>query len=141
MRGDVLKFQRICDQLCPADDEAAELYASMENGDSVEVTLVVERRRTGTQNNCMWKWCAMLADALNAAGYNVLTFPWKEGAEIDFDKNIVNRKMWVPVQEAMTGHTSTKDPTTVDYQAIYAALSRHFAEKHGLYVPEWPSKK
>lgn len=134
-----MKFQRICDQLCPADQEAVDLYAGLRDGDVVEVQVVVSRRRTGTQSNAMHLWCDRVAKALNEAGYDMLCFPWKEGIEIPFSKEVVKVHHWKPVQIAMTGHESTTKPKTVDYPAIFDVLNRKYASlENPIHVP-WPS--
>lgn len=133
-----MKFQRICDQLCPADQEAIELYAGLRDGDVVEVQVVVSKRRTGTQNNSMWKYCDALAKALTDAGFDARTFPWKDGISIDFTKEMVMHKFWRPVMAAMLDKKSTKEMTTKQVNEIYMVVDRAVSERTGVSV-EFPS--
>lgn len=134
-----MKFRRICDQLVPADREAAEWYASLSDSDVVEVDVKVLRQRTQTQSAAMHRWCGLLAQELNAAGYDMRAFPFKEGAEIPWTKETVKSNLWRPIQIAMTGHHSTTKPKTVDYPAIYEVLNRKIASSTGVHVP-WPER-
>lgn len=135
-----MRFQKICDQLCPVDQDAIDLYAGLQDGDVIDVEVVVSKRRTGTQNNSLHKWLALLAEALNAAGLDMKTV-LKPEVEIPWTKESAKLYLWRPIQKAMLDKDSTTDATTVEYPQVYATLTRHLSQKFGLYVPEWPSKK
>ena len=133
-----MKFQRICEQLCPADQEAIELYAGLHDGDVVQVEVVFEKRRSGTQNNCLHQWLSQLAKTLNEAGLDMRAV-LKPTVDIPWTKDSAKAHLWKPVQIAMTGKDSTTKPTTVEYSKIYETITRHLASKHGIEVPPWPS--
>lgn len=90
-------------------------------------------KRTKAQNRSLHDWCNSVAIALNDAGYDVRTF-FKEGVSIPFTRQIVVDDIWRPVQMALTGHVSTKDPTPKQYIEIYEVLNRALSEK-GIHVP------
>jgi len=50
-----MKFQRICDQLCPADSEAIALYAGMSNGDTITVEVKGGKRRRSIEQNALYQ--------------------------------------------------------------------------------------
>ena len=99
-----------------------------------------DKTRTLTQNASMWLYCTQLAEALNAAGYDQRTFPWREGMEIPFTKHSVMESFWRPVMDSMCDKDSTTDQITTDVMAVYEALSRAMAQKVGITVP-WPCRE
>ena len=134
-----MKFRRICDQLVPADDEAAELYASLNDGDCIEVKVVTDRQRTHTQNNCLHKWLRQLAEDLNDAGLDMKK-TLRHDAEIPWDMDRAKDFMWRPVQLAMTGEESTAEQITEAYPKIYEVIVRHLAQTHGFTAPPLPDR-
>lgn len=101
------------------------------------IKATTERTRTARQNRSMHKWLQELAEALNAAGLDMrrvlkaeVDIPWTQVSAKEF--------LWRPIQQAMTGHESTTEPTTKDYIAIQETLIAHLAKKFGVSV-EWPS--
>ena len=95
------------------------------------------KQRTPSQNNSLHLYCERLADALNAAGYDMKR-TLKHDVEIPWTKDSVKSHIWKPVQEAMTGKESTTEMNTVDPSEIYEVVSRHLGEKTGVFV-EWPT--
>lgn len=132
-----MKFRRVCGQLIPVCPEALALYHSLANGDVIDLEVSVKRKRTHAQNASLHLWCKLMADALNAAGIDILSFPWKEGIELPWTKEEVKDRLWRPVQKAMTGEEHTSKATTLDYQAVYEVLNRKIASETGIHVP-WP---
>lgn len=114
---------------------------SEEDRSALEGSFVIEakteRQRTTTQNSAMWLYCEHLAKALNEAGYDQQTFPWREGIEIPFTKHSVMECFWRPVMEAMADKASTTEQTTKDVMAVYEAVSRAMAIRVGITV-NWP---
>lgn len=95
--------------------------------------------RTLQQNRALHKYCELLAEALNDAGYDMRK-TLKHDIEIPWNKNRVKEFLWKPIMETMTDKESTAELDTVEPSAIHAVLSRHLGEKLGVYVP-WPSKE
>lgn len=96
------------------------------------------RQRTLTQNRALHKYCDMLADALNDAGYDMKKVI-KQEVDIPWSQQSAKEFLWRPIQKAVTGIDSTTKPETSQYSAIYEVLNRHMAQKFGVSVP-WPTK-
>lgn len=96
------------------------------------------RQRTLTQNRALHKYCDMLADALNDAGYDMKKVI-KQKVDIPWSQQSAKEFLWRPIQKAVTGIDSTTKPETSQYSAIYEVLNRHMAQKFGVSVP-WPTK-
>ena len=97
------------------------------------------KRRTSLQNRALHKWCELLAEALNDAGYDCLEFyKLTEGKlDISWNKELVKDRLWRPYQKAMAGCESTADAEKMDYPEIYREVSQRVAELTGVFV-EWP---
>lgn len=95
------------------------------------------KRRSPVQNNSLQKYCQNLADALNDAGFD-MRHVFKDDADIPWTKNSVREQLWVGIQKAHTGKSSTTQPTAKEYIEIYDILNRYLINKHGVSVP-WPS--
>ena len=96
------------------------------------------KTRTLTQNASLHKFCSMLAQAMNEAGFDFRVFI-KEGYPVPFTEELVKEYIWKPIQKAVTGHESTTKPEPKQYSEVYDALNVKLAE-HGLYVP-WPCRE
>jgi len=134
-----MRFVKLAGTLHPADDEAMQWLMKSEEGDTVEVSAAA-KQRTHTQNNAIWKYCKMLADALNAAGYDMRAFPLKEGLTIPWGKSSVMETFWRRVQREVVGKDSTRDLTTKEVNVIYEALDAAISQRTGVHV-EFPSKE
>ena len=104
----------------------------------IRYSLKTGKQRTLTQNRALHKFCSMLAEQLNDAGYDFRTFV-KEGYPVPFNESLVKEHLWRPIQKAVTGKESTTKPETHEYSKIYDVLNQKLAE-HGVFVP-WPSKE
>ena len=96
------------------------------------------KTRTLTQNASLHKFCSMLAQAMNDAGFDFRVFI-KEGYPVPFTEELVKEYIWKPIQKAVTGHESTTKPEPKQYSEVYDALNVKLAE-HGLYIP-WPCRE
>lgn len=105
----------------------------------VKVKLSYGRQRTLTQNAALHKYCEMLADALNNAGYDMKR-TIKQDVDIPWNQATAKQFLWRPIQKAVTGLESTTKPETSQYSAIYEVLNRHISQKFGISV-EWPTKE
>ena len=97
------------------------------------------KQRTLQQNKALHKFCELLADALNDAGY-VMKKTLKPGVDIPWTKDMIKEYIWRPVMKAMEGVESTTEMNTVDPSEIYEVVNRHMAEKFGVHV-SWPSNE
>ena len=98
-----------------------------------------EKRRTLTQNACIHKWCAMLAERFNAAGYerHITSKVLSKPVELPWTMDSVKEEVWHTVQLAMTQKESSRDLSTKEVSAICEVIHRHLASNFGLEV-EWP---
>jgi hypothetical protein len=103
-----------------------------------ELTIELEKKRTTKQNRAMWLYCEMLSEALNDAGYDMLTFPWKEGLEIPFSKQECMERFWRPVMQAMLGVDSTTKQSMDNVFEVYKVVDKAISTKTGVTV-DWPS--
>lgn len=98
-----------------------------------------ETQRTPTQNNALYKYFELLAEALNEAGWDMKK-TLKEEVEIPWTKESVKNHLWRPIQEIMLEKHSTTEMNTKDPSEIYAVLDRHLSSKTGVHV-EWPTNE
>lgn len=98
-----------------------------------------EKKRTISQNSALHKFCELLADALNSAGYDMKRVV-KQEIDIPWSKSTVKEFLWRPIQVAMTNKKSTTEASTAEYSQVHATLMRHISQKFGVYV-EWPSSR
>lgn len=96
-------------------------------------------RRTIQQNKALHLFFDQLAEKLNDSGYDMRKV-LKEGVEIPWNRQSVKEHLWRPIQQAVTGESSTTKPASSEYTKIYEVLSRHLSQKLGVYV-EWPSEE
>lgn len=95
-------------------------------------------QRTQKQNKSLHKFCEMLAEALNDAGYDMKKV-LKPGVEIPWTKESVKNYLWRPIQDAMYDKDSTTELDTVEPSEIHKVLMRHISSKFGIDVP-WPNR-
>ena len=101
--------------------------------------MIDRKQRTLQQNKALHKFCELLADALNDAGYDMKK-TLKPGVDIPWTKDMIKEHIWRPVMKAMEGVESTTEMNTVDPSEIYEVVNRHMAEKFGVHV-SWPSNE
>lgn len=97
------------------------------------------RQRTLTQNNALHLFLEMLADELNAGGFDMRRVI-KEEVDIPWTKDSCKEYLWKPLQEAMISKQSTTEADRTEYTQVYEVLSRHLGQKLGIQVPEWPRR-
>ena len=127
-------FERLGDSLHPADEEAKLWLLHAQEGDRIGLEA---KPRTAKQNNSIWLFCELLAKRLSDAGFDMRTFPFREGLEIPFTKSAVMDLFWRPIQDAMFDKGSTRKLSTVEVQKVYEAVDRAISERTGVHV-EWP---
>lgn len=94
--------------------------------------------RTTLQNRALHKFLTMLADALNAAGWDMKRTLTKQ-AEIPWNGNTAKEWLWRPIQKAMFSKDSTASLETNEVSQVYDTLNRHTSAKLGVSVP-FPDK-
>ena len=113
------------------------LSSQFEKHKYLRISVKTGKQRTGTQNSCMWKYCTMLAGALNDGGIDFRQ-ALKEGVDVPFNKDLVNEYLWDVFQEAVTGHKSSQKPDRQQYGEIYDRVNAFTINRWGICVP-WPS--
>ena len=93
-------------------------------------------KRTLTQNSSLHKYCELLSDELNSAGFDVRT---TIKIPVDFTPATVKEYFFKPVLHAMYPEKhSTTELSTVEIQRVYENLNRMTSEKFGIGI-SWPS--
>lgn len=95
--------------------------------------------RTLTQNKALHKYCSLLSETLNDAGYDMKKV-LKEEVDIPWTMESVKEHLWKPIQRSVIDKESTTEASTADYSSVHNVLSRHLSQKLGVYVP-WPSNR
>lgn len=96
-------------------------------------------QRTSQQNKALHKYFTLLADELNAAGYDMRR-TLKPGVDIPWTPELVKQYLWKGIQEAMLGSDSTRELTTKEIDKVYDVLNKHLGETTGVHVA-FPSKE
>lgn len=96
-------------------------------------------QRTSQQNKALHKYFTLLADELNAAGYDMRR-TLKPGVDIPWTPDLVKQYLWKGIQEAMLGSDSTRELTTKEIDKVYDVLNKHLGETTGVHVA-FPSKE
>ena len=98
-----------------------------------------DKQRTIQQNRSLHLYFTLLADELNAAGYDMRS-TLKPGVDIPWAPELVKQYLWKGIQEAMLGKESTTELTSAEIDKVYETLNRHLAETTGVHVA-FPSKE
>ena len=96
--------------------------------------------RTSAQNNSLHRYCQLVADSLNAAGYSIPEVLQKFKMEIPFTKENVKELLWRTAQQRMFSKHSTKQLLKQgEIDDIIDVMTRFLGENfHIEYIP-WPS--
>ena len=97
------------------------------------------KQRTLQQNKALHKYFELLAQELNAAGYDMRR-TLKPGVDIPWTSDLVKQYLWKGIQEAMLGKESTTELTSAEIDKVYETLNRPLAETTGVHVP-FPSEE
>jgi len=96
--------------------------------------------RTIPQNSAIHKYCELLADALNDAGYEMKAVLEVMEVDIPWNRDRVKEVLWRKIQIPMTEKESTTKLTTTEVNDIYEVLDRHISSHFGVHVP-FPSEE
>ena len=108
----------------------------MRKNDCVVFEYAIGKKRTRQQNKSMHKFCRMIAEKLNDAGFfmTLTSDFFKRAIEVPFTEDAVKVSIWRPVQKAMFQTTSTKELDTKQVGEIADVISLHLAEKFQMSV-------
>jgi len=102
---------------------------------------------TNQQRKALHKFCELLAEALNDAGFDFKAFMEQVNyqSDVSWTKYLVKDQLWRVIQRPMTmsdefpeGKESTEDLTNGEVSRIYEQLSKQIGEATGVYVA-WPN--
>ena len=96
---------------------------------------ILEQTRTLRQNNALYKYFELLGDALNDAGLTIQMRFLGKDIEVEFNKDSVKERIWLPIMQTMFNKSSTTKLLRKEVSEIYDVLNRYFIEKHDIYVP------
>ena len=104
----------------------------------LKVSISAGKTRSLTQNQALHKYFTMLADELNAGGFDMRR-TLKQDVDMPWTTDSVKHHLWRPLQEVITKQVSTAKVDSKDYSKIYDVLSRHLSQKLGIFI-SWPSR-
>lgn len=109
-------------------------FLTKHEGERIEI-VVQPKTRTNTQNNALHLYFALLAEALDEAGYDLRSVI-KEGIPIRITPFAVKEYIWRPTQKAMLGKESTTKLTRgQEIDLVYDVINRAVGERFGIHVP------
>lgn len=111
----------------------AEDFFAKNDGKRVRIELVGDTR-TARQNNSLHLYFTLLAEELNAAGFDMRKVI-RDGVDIPWSAYNVKENLWRPVQEAQLGKKSTTKLTTKEIDVIFDTVNRVIGERTGIHVP------
>jgi hypothetical protein len=94
-------------------------------------------QRTPRQNNALHLFFSLLAEELNAGGYDMRKVI-REAIDIPWTPYSVKEYLWRPVQKAQLGKKSTTKLTTKEIDQVYDTVNRVIGERTGVHV-DFPS--
>jgi len=102
------------------------------------VTEVEDMQRTGQQNKALHKYCAMVADEMNAAGYDfkeVVRLP------VSMTPELVKEYLFKRIMSTMyPDKESTTELDTVEIQAVYENMNNATGQLFSISM-DWPSEE
>ena len=94
-------------------------------------------QRTTTQNKSLHKYCQMVADDMNSAGFvadEIITLPIRLTG--DLVKDCIFKRIMTALYK---DKDSTTELSTTEIQDVYENMSRALGEKFGITTP-WPDR-
>lgn len=111
----------------------AEDFLSKNDGKRVCIEVVGDRR-TDLQNNSLHLYFTLLAEKLNAGGFDMRKVI-REDIDIPWSAYSVKENLWRPVQEAQLGKKSTTELNTKEIDLIYDTVNRAIGTRTGISIP------
>lgn len=104
-----------------------------------DIHLPEKKPRSSKQNRSLHKYCDIIANKMNAAGFTQrkLVGSFKEGFELIITSEMI-KAIFREVAKAMYHKESTAQLTTVEIQAVYLAVDERFGTVAGVRA-EWPA--
>ena len=96
--------------------------------------------RTLKQNNSIYKYFQLLANALNEAGMEIHMEYLGKTAEIPWTPTAVKERLWLPIMQSMFDIKSTAKLDRKQVSEVYEVLSRWLATEKSILV-DFPSAR
>ena len=90
-------------------------------------------QRTPPQNRSLHKYCELLSDELNNAGYTIAKVITKP-LDISWSKHTVKELLWRTVQKAILDKDSTTKLNRSEVSKVYDELNNIMATRYGITV-------
>ena len=95
--------------------------------------------RTYSQNRALWLWMTQLASILNEAGLDMKAV-LKADVDISWSKDSCHDYIWIPIQKAALGTSSTTELGKNDIDTVRDHIIRHLGEKFpAIEIPPFPA--
>lgn len=129
-------------KLLLADKETFNQFLTMLEGKQIELTIEeANATRTSQQNKALHKFFALVAQALEAAGYDRMKILSFAKVELPPTKDFVKYDLWAPIQQAVLGKASTTELSKKeDIDKVYDIMNRFLTEKLGLESIPFPAE-
>lgn len=119
-------------------------WANSLEGENFPISVKWDKKRdvrTLTQNNAIYLYCQMQADALNAAGQTITYCIENDKLQLEqeWTKDSFKKSIWNPVQEQTYGHTHSSKLKTNEVSIVYESIVRALASR-GLQTTDFPSR-
>ena len=98
--------------------------------------------KTDAQRNALHLWFRQLATVLNDAGLDQRKYmeSLKDGFDIPWNEHSIKESLYKPIMEALTGHSSTEEQTTVEPDLIIRHIVKLLGERYGVVCPPLPDR-
>lgn len=98
------------------------------------------QQRTAQQNAALHVYFGLIADRLNAAGFDLKHVLARAPVAIPCTAHNIKENIWKPIMFVQIGENSTTKMNTTDIDPIFHTVNRFLAENFGISEP-WPSIK
>lgn len=100
-----------------------------------------QKQRTIKQNRSLWKYCTLMAESLNDAGFDFKKFLEVTQYKLDvpWTKDLFKEQIWDVVMNSQTGKESSTEMSTIDPAHIHKIVDKRIAELTGV-SHAWPDK-
>lgn len=120
------------------ESERQACMRAIDNHGHYEVTIksiTPEKYRSGQQNNAIHKYCAMAAEALNDAGFDMNVVLSEAETPTPWTMETFKNTVWRKLQLAMGLPKSTTKLTRTQVSEVYDVVNRGVIAKRGISLP------
>ncbi len=99
----------------------------------------IKDKRTSQQNRALHLYFTLLAEALNAGGFDMRE-TIRQDVEIPWSSDTIKEYLWRPIQKALFKKQSTARLKKKEVDKIYEILNKTIGERTAVHVA-WPSEQ